>query len=311
MMCQMRRTNGFSLIELLIGLAVSILIVGAIMLIYLQANKSFKVQKNISQKKEDIKINIIALDWFLQRWGVGVACINQNDPSACAKVLVDKNILENNITYPPKSALYAVINPTDNCDELIFFGSMGGMGFITALRGVSTVAAVSCRLNQNNRQNCYHIWRGARVFVDEENQNNKPLIFSIQNLSKSNIDCITSSDENVTLDITATAKNGKLKIYQGSSQIFTDKLTLEGGDLLIRVPHRIRLYCNQNERDDNKLWLYAAVTDMAENCRKEEPPRPLFRVDSFKVTDTDNGLLIKISVNENNGSYTVERFYGR
>lgn len=54
--------------------------------IYLVSNRAFSQNRELSLLKERTKEGIYALEWFFQRWGVGVPCINPQNPALCAQV---------------------------------------------------------------------------------------------------------------------------------------------------------------------------------------------------------------------------------
>lgn len=311
MQATMRSKKGFTVLELLVAAVLSLIILASIAGIYLTASRAFRVHRELSVLKESTKEGIHALEWFLMRWGVGVPCINPQNPALCARVQEgnDPNV------YPPPSALYVVRRQGNPCDEVVFYGSLGGMGFVDAVRGTDRVAVMSCRLSQDARQNCYHIWRGASVFLNQDptaGNTNTPLIFTISGLSADNLDCINVNDRsNATMNVRAIAQNGRIETFVGNNRVFTNILNLESGDLLIRVPHRIRLFCQPNPQDNNNLWLYVQTTDMSPQCNQNEPPMPLVRVDSFRTQITDNGLFVTLQVREEGRTLTIQRFYGR
>lgn len=306
----MRR--GFTILELLVAVVISLIILASVVGIYVVANRGFALNRELSLLKESTKEGIYALDWFFQRWGVGVPCINNADPANCARVQAgtDPNV------YPPPSALFIVRRAGTPCDEVTFYGSLGGMAFVDSVLGTDRVSIMSCRLNAGAQQNCYHIWRGARVFTDFNNQNN-PLIFTITNLSRDNLDCSRETQRtNATMGLVATARNGQLETWVGNTRVLTDRLNLEPGDLLVRVPHRIRIYCDVNPQDNNNLWIYVQTTDMSRDCNQNERPFPLVRVDRFTTQVADNGLLVDLTVREDLGggrfrTLNIQRFYGR
>ncbi|RMH80866.1 MAG: hypothetical protein D6674_02175 [Acidobacteria bacterium] len=303
--------KGFTIVELLTAVAISLLIVIATVGVYVVANRVFAINRELSFVKESTKEGIYGLEWFFERWGVGVACFNQVDPNACGRPQFDSN-RPINVPYPPASALYMLRNEGEPCDEVVFFGSIGGMAFVDRLQGINQVAVMSCRLNQTVQQNCYHVWRGARVFRDANNPT-IPLIFSVGGLSQDNLDCSRETNRNnATMNLILRAQNGQLETFQGNTRILTDQLTLEGGDMLVRVPHRIRFFCQNNPQDNNNLWLYVETTDMANNCNWNEPPIPIVRVNSFQIEQVPNaGVLVNMQVNQEGRAITIQRFFGR
>lgn len=303
--------KGFTVLELLVAVMVSIIVLASIAGIYIISNRAFGVHRELSLLKESTKEGIYALEWFFQRWGVGVPCINPQNPALCAQVQqgTDPNV------YPPPSALYIVRRQGNPCDEIVFYGSLGGMGFVDAIRGEDRVTVMSCRLAQNTRHNCYYIWRGARIFVNQDpgaGNLDMPLIFTISGLSQDNLDCINVNDRsNAVMNLQAVAQNGRLETFVGNNRVFTNILNLESGDLLIRVPHRIRIFCQPNPTDNNNIWLYAEATDMSPQCNSNEPAMPLVRVNAFRTQIVDNGLLVTLQVTEEGRTLTIQRFYGR
>lgn len=305
------RAGGISLIEVLVAIGLFSILLTLFIGIYLSSTRALSVQRETSILRDTTKVGLNSLEWFFDRWGVGVPCFNPANPAQCANVTqgTDQNL------YPPPTALYIVVNQGQPCDEVYFYGSLHGMGFVVSLRGISQVAIMSCRLSQGERHNCYHIWRGARVFLNQDPNSgplNRPLIFRISGLSEDNLDCmLQTQDTNAVMDVVATALNGRIEEWQGNNRVFTDRLTLEAGDLLIRVPHRIRMFCRNNPQDENRLWLYVEATDMASNCDLNEPPMPLIPVTRFDVEVGNNSVLVTLGVLEENRTIEVIRRFGR
>lgn len=299
--------KGLSLAEVLIAVSVSIIILGGITSLYLTSNREFLRVKALADTKETTKQTIAGIEWIMERWGTSTPC---NDPDGNNNCLVVRDCrLNGEYVYPPPSSLCITINNSSPCDELIFYGSLYGNGFVERIAAQDSVAMVSCRLSSSNQHNCYHIKRGG-MFIRDIQNNNTALIFKISNLSASNVDCIEfEGSSNVTAHRRVTALNGAVA---GPDNISTQFMNLEGGDMLLRVPHRIRIFCQANPNDNNRRWLYMEATDMASNCSSNEPAQPLAPVDNFEVEQVLNGIRITMTVRGDEGrTINIQRFFGR
>jgi len=331
-----KRIKGITLIEILIVIVIGAIIASAALSLYVMVSKTYSKIKPLLITKETAKTGLDQLEWFFQRWGFGVPCNNPANTIQCINVYVDNSTSDTFFPYAPPSSLYIRIKKADPCDEIWFYGSLGGEGFVTRMVGTNKVAVMSCRLSDNDSQNCYHIWRGAKHFYNSNStidlnkpsetgyntekfdlsvNNNKefPIIFKISGLSENNLDCSRETNpDNAEMDIIATAYGGEIEDYNGTQQILTKNLKLEGQDLLVRVPHLIHFFCKNNSQDNNNLWLYVETTDISINCTSNEPEMPIVRVNSFKVNSQNNGILVTLEiVSEKNTAIRVERFYGR
>lgn len=319
-MSKTRYKKGFTLVEALSTIIITSIILASLISIYLTSDKAFQVGKEISLVKESAKTGIYSIEWFFQRWGAGVPCINSN-LSNCTRVVQGNDIN----TYPPPSALYVVVNQSGICDEVYFYASLGGMGFVDSQQTSTTMFVLSCRLTQMTEDNCYHIWRGSRVFTNQTQCNqftNLPLNFALSGLNsipssaRRYIECTNTTDRyNAYVNYEAVARNGRVCATVGSTQYLTDKLQLQPGDIIIRVPHRVRFFCSSNPQDQNRLWLYVQTYDMS-SCNNNEGPTPIIRVNKFKAQPMENGIFVSMEVLEEVRpgqlkTLYVQRFYGR
>lgn len=302
--------RGLTFAEIMVAIAVSIIVLGAVTSLYITSDKVFKRTKNVSDVKEIAKGGMAQLEWLFQRWGASTPCRNEN-PSQCT--LVTSCGTTGNFQYPPQSTMCMNINDGNPCDEVYFYANLYGNGFVH-LPTVETPISMnikSCRLSTASQQNCYHIKRGAKFIRDQQNPNvYTPLIFSISGLSNNNLVCTDGTlTPNATIDPTATALNGYLK--DDNNNLITT-YSFEGGEILLRVPHRIRLFCQQNPQDNNNLWLYMEATDMASFCNANIEAQPLIPVNSFQATVIGQGIRINFEAREPNGQIMpTERFFGR
>lgn len=325
-----KRKSGLTLVEIIIAIAIGTLVVGASLGLYMVASKTFSQLRPIMAVKETAKTGLDQLEWFFQRWGFGVPCANPSNVTACINMLVD-NSTASTFSYPPTSSLYIRMIRGDPCDEVWFFGSIGGEGFITRAVGINQVAVMSCRLSGEQRHNCYHIWRGARHIVNANqtislsssetgyslgrivlSTREFPLIFQIRNLSRDNLDCSRETNpDNALMNIQAQTTCNCYETWNGTQKMYTSEFLLEPQDLLIRVPHLIHIFCRTNPQDNNNLWIYVETFDLSNNCVANENPMPVVRVNSFKVTPLNNGILVNLEVVSQNGVARIDRFYGR
>ncbi len=296
------RKAGFTVAELLVALAISVLMIAIMSSLFLTSSQVFNKVKTISDVKENARLGVMQLEWLFQRWGTSTPCANA---SVCTQVIPCGT--PGNFTYPPDSSLCITIQSGDTCDEVWFYGNLYGLGFVDRLVGPDRVAVMSCRLSDDPSVNCYHIKRGGlwAPYDWDYSTYPEPPIVKISGLDDNNADCVNvSGTSNTEMDREVELLNG---LYYGSN-IFK----LDGGDLLLRVPHRIHLYCRPNPRDNNRLWLYMEATDMAEHCNRNEPPQPLVPVEEFRVQNLGNAIRVIVTYSSENGeTLTIERVYGR
>jgi len=293
--------RGISLAEVVVAIGVSILAVLAITALHEAGGKSFVGGKVLTDAEEEALIGVSQLEWLFQRWGVGTPCCSQN----CIAVRSCGEPGE--MTYPPPSSLCITVKEGDPCDEVWFYASLGGMGFVDRLLGPSEVALMSCRLSQEGKSNCYHLRRGglwAPVDWDYDAYPVPPVV-AVQGLAEDNLDCIdVEGTYNTTADRTVLLLNGR---YNGSAVFY-----LESGDLLISAPMRVHLFCRENPSDGNKLWLYMGLEDPIEECGRDGRAQPLSPVERFKVRVEGGAVRVSVDYRGSTGGvFSLERIYGR
>lgn len=299
--------KGFTLIELLIALFISSLILTAIVSLYITSIRTFQSVKDVSDVKEIGKSGMAQMEWLFQRWGTSTPTATNNASSMSVAVSCQDG--SGNYTYPPPSMVCMTITSGSPCDEAQFYANLSGNGFvhIPTLANSSVMNIRSCRLSTSNTQNCYHIKMGA-LFL--RTTANVPVIFSLSNLSSNNIDCADGTTvTNATVSANATALNGNLLDPLGN---LTTTYTFEGGEILLRVPHRIRLYCQANASDRNQNWLYMQTQDMAPDCNDNEQGIPLIPVNSFRIRTQGEGVVVNMQVRGTEGrTMNMERYFAR
>lgn len=307
----LKSTKGLTLAEILIAIAVSIIVLSAVASLYYVSDRAFKRTKASSDVKEIAKGGMAGLEWLFQRWGTATPCNDPTGNNQCTPV-IDCRVAGQYNYPPPSSMCITIIDNTiegSPCDDVIFYGSLYGNGFVDRVSGPTTVALMSCRLSTDSNQNCYHIKRGGQFIRDYQNNANV-LIFSLSSLGSSNLECINvTSSSNTTASRQVTALNGNLLDASGNP---TPSMNLEGGDLLLRVPHRIRLFCGFNVQDNNTIWLYMQATDMSTNCNANEPAQPIMPIRSFDAEQFAQGVRVTIQARGPDGQVTrVQRYFGR
>lgn len=290
------KKRGFTLIELLVTIIIVSIIIMAIVGIFMASDRAFKKNRPVSDVIEEMRSGVATLDFVFSRWGVGIPCKANN----CT---YNSEIVPCN-GYPPSDPMCITCNVGDlssGCSDLEFYGNLYGMGIVVNATS-NSADLISCRLeSENSNQNCYYIWKGGEVI----NYNSTtPPIYGFNKVFNST-DCINfSGAPNLTINnITMQQLNGN------------SSYTLQTGDLITRVPHKIRLYVYKDE--DGGYWLMMDTTDMAENCRSNETARKIAKLkdgNSFKVYGS--GKAIKVSATFSSQSkpeefFNLERYFGR
>jgi prepilin-type N-terminal cleavage/methylation domain-containing protein len=307
------RDEGFNLIELMIVIFMSALILTAMASIFTTSGNVFQKTKNISDVKEISKGGMAQLEWLFQRWGTATPC-NNPDTALCTKVQDCR--VNAGYPYPPPGAVCITIMDdagTEPCDEVQFYANLYGSGFVhtPSVANPAVMNIKSCRLSDASRQNCYHIKAGAKFLSDRQNPAvYTPLIFSLSGLSDNHLDCTDGTvNANATVFATTVALNGMLKDNAGN---FLSTYELEGGEIILRVPHRVRLFCRNNSADTNRRWLYMEATDMASDCTAHEPVQPLIPVKSFDIAVQKQGVVVTMEVRGPNGNtIKTQRHFAR
>lgn len=298
--------RGITLTELLVSIIVSSIIMTAIVALLFTSERSFKKTKNVMDAKEAAVAGMAQLEWLFQRWGTSTPC---SSSGATCLSNVDCRV-GGSFVYPPPSSMCITIDEGNPCDRIAFYANLYGNGFVALVRGENSVDVVSCRLNSSSSQNCYHLIRSVNPVLTDTGEVAR---FSVSGLSPNNVGCYDPDmSPNASMDRRLSVLNGTI---DGSS-VFV----LEGGDMLLRVPHRVELFCQQNPSDNNRLWLYMRLTDMAPECNANEPPQPIAPVESFQAERLTTGVGVYLRIVFKNSkepsdpeyqTFPVERYFGR
>ncbi len=286
--------KGFTLIELLISILIGILIVGAITSLYIVSQRLQNPAKSASDIIEIQRAGMAQLEWIFNRWGTGTPCNDPTHANICSKVRACDLYSQGNYTYPPPSTLCISIHHRNPCDEVVFYANLYGMAIVN---GVTSKKAhlVSCRLQTENNNNCFHIIRYGKFFRNMNNQS-QVLIFGLKDLSSQNAECIDSTYSdlqkyNAEINRNATIYNGYIQNQHGQPQNW---LFLESGDVIVRVPKRVRLYCKEK---DGIKWLMMDLTDMASQCNATKSEIQISPVVQFHVSIVYNNTEINDTAN--------------
>lgn len=275
--------KGFTLIELLIVTVIGLFLLEAVYLLYSGSLKLFRDVKATSDNLETKVPSIELISRYFERWGVSVMSTGTD----CA-------------SYPPSQKKCITLTESSPCDEVVFWGNLYGFGFVQSVAS-QTATLASCRLSTESGHNCYYHWSNDVLVNAMVGIYPYPLRlknFSPRALTPENADCT-----GLTL---ASSTNATVDSFMSNFNVFwgISGTTLQPGDYILRAPHRIRFYCNQNSDDGNRLWLYVDTTDeacnptcasgdtacetfrtacLASDCRINETAAPLAPVDSFQV----------------------------
>ena len=287
----LKKQKGFTMIEVLVVIVLCTIIIMAALGLYFASDKIFKKTRPVSDVLEEMRGAITTLDFIFSRWGVGVPCYNNN----C-------NIGTNITTctsYPPSDPLCMKCNSGDfssGCSDIEFYGNLEGYGFVVNVNGTQA-NLISCRLSTDTNDNYYYIWQGEKIA--NYNGSGSPPIYKLSELNPNNQDCIKNFI-GISNAQSSALVNGTASIY-----------TLQPGDIIIRVPHKVRLYAKSTS---DGYWLYLNKTDMATGTNEESMLAKLKDLDSFKVYAQGHTLKIEMEFQSQSTPEKVlkiERYFAR
>jgi len=235
------RKRGFTVVEFLVSILISLLILGAISVAFIGANRGFQQNKPISQAIQEAQNSVATLDFLFSRWGVGVPTLD-NIPINWQSVKL------NGIDFPPPYPFWYLVADTNGDgknDTIYFFASLGGTGYVIDCPNPNNAPPcniLSCRLTSNSANRCYFIFLADGKHVRYYPLNNGYL-------ANDNIDCLNLQ----------------------SNQTFNTTINVGGlnqGDRFQRVPHLIRIY--ETPIDNKTSWLTFDRTDLANGCNDNE-----------------------------------------
>uniref|UniRef100_A0A7C4JQN1 Uncharacterized protein n=1 Tax=Thermodesulfobacterium geofontis TaxID=1295609 RepID=A0A7C4JQN1_9BACT len=159
---------------------------------------------------------------------------------------------------------------------------------------------ISCRLSTDRNDNYYYIWQGEKIV--NYNGSGLPPIYKLSELNPNNQDCIKNFIG------TPNAQSSALVVNFNET---ASTYTLQPGDIIMRVPHKVRLYAKSTS---DGYWLYLNKTDMATGTNEEKMLAKLKDLDSFKVYAQGHTLKIEMGFQSQSTPEKVlkiERYFAR
>jgi type II secretory pathway pseudopilin PulG len=269
------RKRGFTVVEFLVGVLIALLILGAISVAFIGANRGFQQNKPISQAIQEAQNSVVTLDFLFSRWGIGVPWLNtipiysmdydgtiQTDGNGNPINWQPASLLPNGIVFPPAYPFWYLVADTNGDgknDTIYFFASLGGTGYvINCPNNAPPCNILSCRLTSNNKKNvCYFIFSADGTSI-------KYYELGSSDLANDNIDCLNlqnNQTSNTTINVGG----------------------LSPGDRFQRVPHLIRIY--ETPIDSRTSWLAFDRIDLSDGCNDNENTTYIGRIrrGSFQV----------------------------
>jgi prepilin-type N-terminal cleavage/methylation domain-containing protein len=282
------KVKGFTLVELLIAVVLAGIVLMAIVGLYLASDKAFKKNKPVSDVLEEMRSAISILEFVFSRWGVGVPC--SNNTCNITSFLTPCN------GYPPSDPMCITCNKGSletGCSDVEFYANFYGMGFVTGING-SIAKVISCRLRSKKSQNYYYIWNSNGVLLDASGV---PITYQLSNLNPDNKECINlDSSPNAEVNVQVKDINN------------TTSYSLQPGDVIIRVPHKVRLYI-KNKSLRMETWdMYDPFNPQYEGSKE------IAKVTSFLVYKSGRGVKIKIkfvSQSDSSKVFEIEKYFAR
>jgi type II secretory pathway pseudopilin PulG len=303
------RKRGFTVVEFLVSILISLLILGAISIAFIGANRGFQQNKPISQAIQEAQNSVTTLDFLFSRWGVGVPSSNTNVPIYMmdydGTIEKDKNgnpinwqsaNLPNGIVFPPAYPFWYLsvdTNGDGKNDTIYFFASLGGAGYvINCPDNTPPCNILSCRLTSNKgtnkRNGCYFIFSADGMSI-------KYYVLGSSDLANDNIDCLNlqnNQTSNTTINVGG----------------------LNPGDRFQRVPHLIKIY--ETPIDNKTSWLTFDRIDLAVDCNDNENATYIgkIRKGSFEITPiSQNAVELQADFVDENGNvaYRFKKVYAK
>ncbi|GAB6078300.1 PilW family protein [Hydrogenobaculum acidophilum] len=272
------RSKAFTITEMLVAIAMSIILMLALFELYESTQKIFFNTNSISGAEENAYNAYVIMQKYFDRAGVGV-------PS---------NTLSTG-GYPPPAPNYVSISSGSPCDSITFYGDLYGFGMVQSISN-GNAYVISCRLSDTNPSGStayYYLVRGENFYYSNSS-NTSPDVFTID-ISPNNVSCISTTSPNASIS--------GATIYDTNT---AQNVSLSPGDVLYSVPYQISFFCKQNPSDNNNLWLYLQTVNEATNITNTQPIVPVQSV-SFSAypqgclsTNSCNMIQATIGVNSSN-----------
>jgi type II secretory pathway pseudopilin PulG len=302
--------RGFTVVEFLVTILISLLILGAISVAFIGSNRGFQKNKPISQAIEEAQNSVANLDYIFSCWGVGVPSSDNtpiyimNDNGTIKTDSYGNPIIWQPITslsteganFPPENPFWYKIETDSNGYIIKFFASLYSTGYVIddCPTASSTCKILSCRLRGKNgssdNNGCYFIFSADGTSV-------KYHLLYYSKLGNNNISCLDSDLAN--------------------NQTFNTTINIGGlnpGDRYQRVPHLVKIY--ETPINTKTSWLTFGRTDIAPDCNSSETPTYIGRIikGSFQVIPKgQNAVELQADFVDENGSvvYKFKKVYAK
>jgi len=239
--------RGLTIAELVVVIVISIILAVAVYWAMRTGGTFFTEEKVLSDLLEQARTSETQLSYFFNRWGVGVP-ENPDSPS-CDYVFSQ----ELSATQFPRSKYCIIVNAGSSCDEVIFYGSTRGYLIVMDEADEDNYHAYACDMTTES-DSYFYVWRDNQVIA----------LTTGSRIGVSGGNCVVSGD----------ARNAQI------SKVITDindqDVALLTGDLIMRVPKIIRIYCGYT---DGIRYLKASLQE----GDKRPLYMPLVPVSSFHV----------------------------
>jgi len=276
-----KRILGFTLVELLVVILITAIFLMAVLGVYLMGNKYLKESKPVSDVIEEARSGLATLEFLFSRRGVGVPA--ENDTLIC------------------NSGDFSL----GGCKDLEFYANIKGFGFVVNATN-NTASLVSCRLSSKDDENYYYVFRDGNLVKATQNGTTKTIFRFCENFGNGP-DCVNNLAVNLTLN------NPKMYLIGTNCTDTNNTITLSPGDIIMRVPYKVRLYVS----NPDGYWLMMNLTDPATNNSSTTRIARVKDRDSFNATCLDsncNALRVSItfqSQSKPEKTFTIERVFSR
>jgi prepilin-type N-terminal cleavage/methylation domain-containing protein len=286
-----KKQKGFTIIEILVVIVLCTIILMAASGLYLASSKIFRETRPVSDVLEEMRSAIATLDFVFSRWGTGVPCKNNSCNIGNIITICDD--------YPPSNPLCMKCNSGDfssGCNDIEFYANLEGYGFVVSVNE-NQANLISCRLSTDRNDNYYYIWEGDKLV--NYNGTGNPTIYQLSDLNPNNQDCVNFT--------------GSSNAQVNTLVIGTVNYTLQPGDIITRVPYRVRLYISYDS-DDKGYWLYMKKFDIGRGTTYTTKLGRVKDSDSFKVYNEGRAIKAEVefqSQSEPEKTLKIIRYFSR
>ena len=209
--------RGLTLVELIVAIAISLILSTAMYLAFKYSAEFFVQSRNVSDLVELARTTEIQLSYYFNRWGVGVP-EDAEDTSDC-NYTFNTNLSDTD--FPANK--YCINITSGVCDEIEFYGNIGGFIVILSELNPFRYNAYACIIGENTEDEYYYVWRENNVIALTTGVN--------LNLSGGEGCGLEGNISNATIPRQIEDINGNI-------------IDLNLGDSIIRIPKIIRIYCS-------------------------------------------------------------------